>query len=167
MGHANGASWNNARPDLVAETFHLSQQIVEYHASLKRSEAAHVLKDAPIRLAGGNNGKSRRPEPTVILTASPLSGATRGLAGNACGEEEVATMRSFLPLASGITPQPPSCACGVGHNFGRDVSDNSDLRYVWPVLRQHPLAPRVYLALKYWLNSAPLGGKRKAADTRE
>ena len=61
--------------------FHISKQKVE----CQRDEVTNVFNKNPTGPGLLNNGKSVRPEVTVILNASSLPGTREGLAGDSSG----------------------------------------------------------------------------------
>jgi len=79
----DGASRNNRRPPGVAETFQVSQHVVEAH----RDVPSNVLKTDVARSEFINKPSNFRPEVAVILLAQSLPGMREGLAGVAGGEE--------------------------------------------------------------------------------
>jgi hypothetical protein len=82
----DGTSWNNNRLNFVAFAFHLSKQVLEYHALLKTKDSRRVFKDGPGRLDFAQDSNSFRPEPTVIRRSSTLPGNGHWLAWNSPGK---------------------------------------------------------------------------------
>jgi hypothetical protein len=144
MSGIHGASWNNKRPCGVALGFQVRKHTVEFHASVESNEARNVLKDDPFGVQELNNGKSRRPEPAVILRASALPGLTGWLTGCAPGAQ-VHGRKS----------------CEVR---GADVSEIGDAR---EPLGEKAAAPRVDFAEADGAEASGLGGEGEASKPCE
>lgn len=83
MARVDGNSRNNKRPRGVAETFQVSQHIVER----QRDEASNVFANDPSGSCGCNNFAHRRPEVAVIGLGGLLTCDAEGLTGKATTDE--------------------------------------------------------------------------------
>jgi hypothetical protein len=135
---ADGASWNNDRPDGVALCFQVSSTTVEFH----RDDARHVLANDPSGPDSFNNGNHCRPEEAVISRACPLPGKTERLAGKSSREKR----------------SPCVAFAGEGAHVVMDW-------HVGPVFPQDPLGVGFALAESDRSESGPLCGKGKATDS--
>lgn len=86
MGSADGASWNNKRPDFVTLGFQVSTHLVEDHTSVPSKEAANILTEDPFGRNLPYNSKHLRPEVAVIFRASALAGTGERLTGKTSGD---------------------------------------------------------------------------------
>ena len=79
-----GTSWNNNRPDGVADTFQVSNTAVECHLD----DSRHILAKHPTGPRFRNNAEHFRPEVTVVRRSLSFPCDREGLAGEAAGEEK-------------------------------------------------------------------------------
>jgi hypothetical protein len=137
---ADGASWNNDRPDGVALCFQVRSATVEFH----RNDARHILANDPSGPDSFNNGNHCRPEEAVISRACPLPGETEWMAGKSSREKR----------------SPCVAFAGEGAHVVMDW-------HVGPVFPQYPLCVWFALAEGDRSESSPPCGEGKPSDPAE
>jgi hypothetical protein len=140
---SDGTSRNNKRPRGVAETFQVSENIVE----CQRDDSSNVLANDPSGSRECNDFAHRRPEVAVVRMRSLLSRGTERLAGKATTDE----VDSTEPTQSICV----NCA---------DVFEAGD---VGPVLSEHGATELVSLAEGDGAHSCSFESEAETADAAE
>jgi hypothetical protein len=136
----DGASRNNKRFAGVAESFQVSQHVVEAH----RDVASNVFANSPTRPELPYKPSKFRPEMAVISRASTLPGKTEWLAG--------------IPSCDDVN-RSNAIASQLPH-----VAVNGNAR---PVLRQYLLAIRIDLAERHGIPADAPCRQCEASDARK
>lgn len=143
MGSADGSSRNNKRPRGVAETFQVSEHIVECHCD----EASNIFANDPSGSCECNDAAHFRPEVAVVILAFLLAGDAEGLAGESSADD----IDSSKPTQS-------LCIKGV---------DVVKAGHLGPVFTQDRLAVGIPLAESYGFHPSPFKAKGETTDTRK
>jgi hypothetical protein len=143
MGGADGTSRNNKRPRGVAETFQVSENIVECHCD----ETSNVFANDPSGSRECNDAAHLRPEVAVVCFAFLLSGDAKGLAREATTDE-----------IDSSKPSQSICVNGV------DVIEAGE---IGPVLSQYGSAVLVTLTEGDSSHSGSLKPETESANTAE
>lgn len=143
VGSIDGTSRNNERPRGVAQSFQVSEHIVE----CQRDDASNVFAKNPSGSRECNDFAHRRPEVAVILVRALLSGVAEGLTGEAAADEIDAS-------------EPTQSSCIELAN----VVEDGD---VGPVLAQDGAAEGIALAEGDGAHSNALEPETESADPAE
>jgi len=147
--HVRGAdarSRKKERPARVTRTLQVSTHIVECHVD----ESSNVLSNNPSGPELPHHSEHFRPEETVILRAFSLPGTGERLAWETTGEYG----RSVFDTCC-----PESVCC--------DILDIPPFRHIGPMSAEDPVWIVRLFHLPDRLESCPLGGHVKPADTAE
>jgi hypothetical protein len=139
----DGTSRNNKRPRGVAETFQVSEHIVE----CQRDDPSNVFANDPIGSCECNDLAHCRPEVAVVLLRFLLPGDTERLAGKTTTDE--------------IDSSEPTQSICV------NVADVLEAGDVWPVLAEDGTAELVSLAEGDGAHSSSFESERNSADAAE
>jgi hypothetical protein len=143
MRCSDGTSRNNKRPRGVAETFQVSEHIVECHCD----ETSNVFANDPSGSRECNDAAHLRPEVTVVCFAFLLSGDTEWLAREATTDE-----------IDSSKPSQSICVNGV------DVIEAGE---IGPVLSQDGSAVLVTLAECNSSHSGSLESETESTNSTE
>jgi hypothetical protein len=141
MGSADGASWNNKRPDGEAVIFHLCGNGVETEANV----SANILGNDPAGACFSNDSVHFRPEVARIGFPELLACGTEGLAG--------------IASANNVNCSGVLLAVELA-----DVVVDWD---VWPVPLEHPSAVGLDFAEGDGSHPSPFEAETEAADPRK
>jgi len=143
VGSIDGTSRNNKRPRGVAETFQVSEHIVE----CQRDDPSNIFANDPSGSRECNDAAHLRPEVAVVRVRFLLSGDAERLAGEATTDE-----------INGSDPIQSICV---------EFADVTEDRNTGPVLTQDGSAELVGLAEGDGSHPSSLEPERETADAAE
>lgn len=143
MWSSDSCSRNNKRPRGVAETFQVSEHIVEDH----RDEPSNILANDPSGSRECNDAAHLRPEVAVVLFAALFAGDGKGLAGEASADKIDSS-------------KPTQSVCVNGVNV-------VETGHIGPMFLEDGAAILIALAEGDGSHSGSLKPEREATDTAE